>query len=143
MNPPTISMSVGGQSLHIYLPDGELRAYDIPATFRAQSGDFHGEVTTTLDGINDLNSLHASLRELDRIAGSVREYEHEELWSPDLTTVFLTLTLFRRGRLRVEVELQDAQGHAELHVSLDADQSYLPGWIQAVGDVVERIHLIL
>lgn len=143
MNPPTISMSVGDQSFHTYLPEGELRGYGIPATFRAQSGDFHGEVTTTIDGTNDLNSLHASLRELDRIAGSVREYEHEEHWSPDLTTVFLTLTLFRRGRLRVEVELQDAQGHAEIHVSLDADQSYLPAWIQAVADVVERTHPVL
>src|SRR5690349_23983379 len=116
-------MSVGDQSLHIYLPEGELRGCGIPATFRAQSGQFRGEVTTRLDGVNDLASLQASLLELDRIAGIVREYEHEELWSPDLTTVFLTLTLFRRGRLHVEVELQDAQGHAEIHVSLEADQS--------------------
>ena len=56
-------MSTGDQSLHIYLPEGELRAYDIPATFRTESGHFRGETTYTLDGINDLNSLHASLLE--------------------------------------------------------------------------------
>lgn len=48
MRPPTISLSAGDQSLHIYLPEGELRAYDIPVTFRAASGHFHGETTYTL-----------------------------------------------------------------------------------------------
>lgn len=118
-----------------------MRAYDIPSTFRAESGHFYGETTYTLDGINDLNSLLASLIELDRVAGTVREDDHEEIWSPDARTVWLTFTLSPRGHLRVEVSLQDAEEYAELRVRLNADQSYLSAWIQSVGEVVERVHV--
>lgn len=143
---PRIHFAAGGQSVTITLQEPYDSMWDERhVTVVARSGAFHGSLDT-LGWTYELYALHQLLIDLDRTVGRPDRKE----WHAMEDELVLRFELTRLGHVQVQVQLRDRSANwpAETFVlpaetlltfTLQADQTYLPLWIQEVGQALDAL----
>jgi len=97
----------------------------------AQAGAFHGQVRTGL-GSHELVHLDRWLADLYQHVGQ-EQTTRVQLCEP---TLDLTVQMDRQGNICMDVEISSAPG-VRLRFTIDADQSYVPGWRRQIQAALE------
>ncbi len=134
-----IRFAAGGEHIAINLngrpnPDS-IDAWDrdaINATVTIRSRHFNGGLATTIWS-DELWHLRRILEKLYRHVGRPDRAE----WGLLEGAVTLTFELSQLGHVQVYVELRDVE--MLLKFSIDADQTYLPLWIDQVTKALEQV----